>query len=122
LFRSVLPLLKRGGIALSKELAKGASGVLSDISDDINVNTAFKNRSGEVLQGLKRRAMSQMSGSGYKPAKRRKVSQSKVGRPKKRTIKKSTKKTVKRTKRKSTKKSKKSKKRSAAKGFDYFAH
>lgn len=124
LFRVVSPLLRSGGLAIGKEVARGAAGMLADISDSSNVQEAFQRHSDGVVQNLRKRAigkLGELSGSGYKnPSKKRKLTQSPAKRQKKKTVKKVVKKTVVKKRATSTKKSK-SKSNLAAKRFDYFS-
>lgn len=67
LFRSVLPLLKRGGIALGKEVFKGGANFMNDVENNVNARDALNTRSRETLENLKRKAM---FGEGYKTTRR----------------------------------------------------
>lgn len=117
-----MPLLKRGGMAIGREVARGAGDLLDDFENNVDVNSALKARGVEVLKNLKKRALAQMDGSGYiKPGKRRKTSQSAAKSGKKQTRKKKPKKKKKKTVKKVVKKRAK-KKNLIAKRFDFFNH
>jgi hypothetical protein len=66
LFRGVLPLLKRGGLAIGKEIFNSGTNILNDISENIPANVALKSRSKQAYANLKRKAVSKMNGSGAK--------------------------------------------------------
>lgn len=63
LFRSVLPLLKRGGVALGKEVLNSGANFIKDVENNVSAREAFNSRSRETLENLKRKAM---YGEGYK--------------------------------------------------------
>jgi len=74
LFRSVLPILRSGAIAVGKEAARAASHVLADVAAGDNVKSSFKKHAGEAannLTGQMKRKLEGMEGSGA--IKRRKV-------------------------------------------------
>lgn len=130
LFRSVLPLLKRSGAVISRELVKSGENILSDLgNDNTNFKSVMKNRGGELFNNLKRKALEQMGGSGggvvHKAAKRRKISQSSSTRRKGKNVKRKVvnKKKKKQLKKKKTliKKKKVNSKNLAAKRLDFFA-
>lgn len=81
LFRTALPLLKKGGIALGKELLNGGINILTDVDGGSSFKDAAKNRLSESTNNLKRKATDEvyglLSGKGYKSKKHRKTSQSK---------------------------------------------
>lgn len=88
LYRSVMPLLRKSGVVVGKEVLRGATSLLGDLENDTNIKTALRNRSSEVFNNLRKRAFTEMDGSGYnKNAKRRKTSQSSAGSAKKKTTK-----------------------------------
>jgi hypothetical protein len=110
LFRAVFPLLKKGGVALTRELAKGAAGLVEDMDNNVDLKTALKSRGSEMATTLGKRAYAHMSGSGYiKGCAKRKKLQSASKPTKKRTIKRKTKK---RTKKKTLKPKRKTIKKS----------
>lgn len=125
LYRMVAPLLKRGGVALSREIAKGASNLIDDIDNGDSVNASFKRRGNEVVHSLKRKVLDEMQGSGFnnKCVKKRKIKQSSSKRPKSRKLKKTAKKSSKKTKKKAKKVARKNKssKNLAAKRRDFFS-
>ncbi|KAF4529215.1 hypothetical protein B566_EDAN017667 [Ephemera danica] len=76
----VLPYLTRGAKAIGKETAKAGLNVLDNLAHDVPIKTAFKKRFGDARDNLKRKAEEKfenvMSGSGYKPKRRKRKSQS----------------------------------------------
>lgn len=71
LFRRILPLLKKSGIAVGKEMLSSGMKFANDLENNVDPRAAFKSRVTEGINNLKRKAM---SGDGYKahlPAKRR---------------------------------------------------
>lgn len=107
LFRHVLPLLRRGGIALGKEFFNSSLNVMKDVSDNnISLKDSMRERGRESLTNLKRKAVDKMSGGGVKmgkPMKKRKIRQSSVeSKAKKTCIKKKS--AAKKNKKKSVKK------------------
>lgn len=75
LFRSVMPLFKRGAKAVGKELLSSGVNVVGDIMDRKPIDQSFKSRFTEAKHNLKRKAQSQlkeMIGSGYENSKHRK--------------------------------------------------
>lgn len=86
LFRHVVPLLKRGSIALGKEMLRSSADVVNDITEnDVSLKDAVKKRGSEAVKNLKRKAIAKMSGAGVQksnvvggdesdgPAKKRKL-------------------------------------------------
>ncbi len=63
LFRRILPILKKGTTALGREVIKGGSDFLSDISNNVDPKKALKTRSREVVTNALRNVM---RGDGYK--------------------------------------------------------
>lgn len=63
LFRSILPILKRGSIAAGREVLNSGAKFINDLSNNVNPRTAFKNRSKEAVTNLASKAM---HGDGYK--------------------------------------------------------
>lgn len=57
LFRTALPLLRRGGIAVTKELLNGGVNFLNDVESNVKPGTAFNNRANETISKLKRKIM-----------------------------------------------------------------
>lgn len=72
LFRSVLPLLKRGGVALGKEVLNSGANFIRDVENNVSARQAFNTRSRETLENLKRKAM---YGEGYKTGRKHKKRQ-----------------------------------------------
>lgn len=66
LFRTLLPILKRGSIAVGKEILNSGTNFINDVSHNANPRTAFNTRAQEAITTLKRKAM---HGEGYKAAK-----------------------------------------------------
>lgn len=64
LFRRILPLLKKGGIAIGKEILSSGMKFANDVEDNVDPRTAFKSRVTEGVNNLKRKAV---TGDGYKP-------------------------------------------------------
>lgn len=75
LFRRVLPLLKKGSLALGKELINTGSHFINDIENNVHPKEAFKTRGKEMYTNLKKKATDKMFGSGYKSAKKQKLRQ-----------------------------------------------
>lgn len=76
LFRSILPILRKGSLALGKELLNSGSHFINDIGNDVKARDAFKQRAREVYENLKRKAI---DGEGYKstrPTRKRQLSAS----------------------------------------------
>lgn len=67
LFRSVLPILKRGTMAVGREFLNSGSNFINDMENNVDPRAALKTRSREAYQNLKRKAM---YGEGYKAAKK----------------------------------------------------
>lgn len=79
LFRHILPVLRKGTVAIGKEIIKGSSNFARDIGNNIDPQTALKNRATEGLTNLAKKAM---GGDGYKrPAVTRKRHCTGSGRP-----------------------------------------
>lgn len=115
LFRAVLPMIKKGGEQIAKEVVRSSYNIVQDIDGETDFKTAFKRRGLEGLQNLQTRAMEAMQGSGYKRScKRRATTHSKSRRPTKRT-KITKRKTVRKAKNKKT-----AKKRKATRKNDIF--
>ena len=75
LFRSVLPILRSGAIAVGREAARAGSHVLADVATGENVRESVRKHAGEVatnLTGQMKRKLESMEGSGA--IKRRKIS------------------------------------------------
>lgn len=74
LFRTTLPLLRRGGIAVTKELLNSGANFISDVENNVSPRSAFNNRANESVSNLKRKMM---YGEGFIPygiAKKRHLS------------------------------------------------
>lgn len=57
LFKTVLPILKRGGAAVGREVLKNGTNFLNDVQNNVNPQTALKNRARETVDNLKRKLM-----------------------------------------------------------------
>lgn len=64
LFRTVLPILKKGAVAVGKEAARAGSHILADVASGENFKMSARKHGGEAVQNLKRKATGAMSGSG----------------------------------------------------------
>ena len=65
LFRHIVPLLKRGSIALGKEVLRSSADVVDDITENnLSLKDAVKKRGNEAVKNLKRKAVAKMSGAG----------------------------------------------------------
>lgn len=62
LFRNLLPLLKRGSIAIGMEVLNSGTNFINDIENNLSPGVAFNTRSREAYDNLKRKAM---HGEGY---------------------------------------------------------
>lgn len=72
LFRYVVPLIKRGSIAIGKQLLKTSADVVDDITEnDVPLETAVIKRGIEAVKNLKRKAAEKMSGSGLNCARKK---------------------------------------------------
>ncbi|KAK3925216.1 hypothetical protein KUF71_002602 [Frankliniella fusca] len=56
LFRSVLPLLKSGAVAVGKEAARAGAHVLADVASGDNIRASAKRHGGEAVENLKTKA------------------------------------------------------------------
>jgi hypothetical protein len=110
LFRSVLPLFKKSGRHILKEVKKGGIEVLKDMSNDVDLKTSLKKRSLQGLLNLHKIASGEMEGSGYNRRKRLNSSQLFINTQSKRIKKQSKKKKLKRIQKKKKSKSVRSKK------------
>lgn len=64
LFKTVIPILKKGGAVVGKEVLKNGANFLNDLrNSNINPNTALNNRARETVENLKRKLM---YGDGFK--------------------------------------------------------
>lgn len=104
LFRSVLPLLKRGGLSVGREIVNAGSNFMNDVENDINPGVAFRARASESLENLKRKAL---YGEGFKTGRYRVKRQSSAGSS---SVKAKKRKTVKKPEKKKNKKASSSKK------------
>lgn len=69
LFRSILPIIRKGAGAVGKEAVKTGIDFLGDLSQNRPVKESFRNRISEAGANLKRKAESKidtLTGSGYK--------------------------------------------------------
>ena len=88
LFRSALPMIKRGARAIGKEALKTGVGVAADVLDGQNVKTATKKRArkaGANITARAQRALSDDSPPRKKPLKRKPTGASGRKAPSKRT-------------------------------------
>lgn len=107
LFRAVLPMIKKGGEQIAKEVVRSSYNIVQDMDGETDFKTALKRRGLEGLQNLQTRALEAMQGSGYKRTrKRRAAAHSKARRQSKRT-KITRRKTVRKAKNKKTTKKRK---------------
>ena len=85
LFRSAMPMLKRGLANFGKHALKTGLEIANDVADGSSLKDSAKAR---ILPGIKRFAeggiFSSQSGSG----KRRRLTRKRVGKPKRRSVKK----------------------------------
>lgn len=116
LFRAVFPLLRKSGMAIGREVSRGAAGLLDDLDHHVDVKTAFKARGNEVFNNLKRKATDVMNGDGAKKQKTSKARQSSVNR-----LKSKSKKPAQKPKKKSAAKKKKKVQKSKTTTRDYFS-
>lgn len=65
LFRSALPLLRKGSIAIGKELLTAGTNFIDDVQQNKSPKEALKQRSKETLSNLKIKAINTMKGNGY---------------------------------------------------------
>lgn len=94
-FRRVIPILRRGTIAVGKEVINTGSNLVGDIVNNVSPRTAFKNRTREGMNNLAKKVM---DGHGYKrravsgkqhskktahPSKKRKITKKKSVQQKK---------------------------------------
>lgn len=63
LFKSVLPILKSGGIAVGKEVLKNGANFLNDVQHNVSPRTAMNIRAKETVDNLKRKLL---YGEGFK--------------------------------------------------------
>ena len=71
LFRSVLPFLSSGAVAVGKEAARAGSHILADVASGQNFKGSVSKHAEEAVGNLKRKAQAAMQGSGA--IKRRKI-------------------------------------------------
>lgn len=110
LFRTSLPLIRRGASAVGKELLSSGVNFLEDLDHDIPAKEAFQQRMKDAKNNLKRKAIDTLlRGGGYKSKRRKKANQSSLCGRKRRTSKKVIRK--KKPKKGKSKKSRKSSKR-----------
>lgn len=79
LFRSVLPILKRGAHTVGREALRTGANILGDIVESKPIGPSVRSRIHDAGINLKRKAeqkIEAMSGAGFKGVKRRKVPQS----------------------------------------------
>lgn len=99
LFKSVVPILKRGGLAVGKEVLKNGANFLNDVHNNVSSRTAMNNRAKETVDNLTRKLM---FGEGFKVGHSTKKRQLGV-KPRKVKVKRNKKVKVKRNKVKSKK-------------------
>lgn len=63
LFRRILPILRKGTVAVGKEVINSGANFMNDVRQNVNPSTAFKYRSKEALANLAKKTM---YGEGYK--------------------------------------------------------
>ncbi|KAJ6642656.1 Pre-mRNA cleavage complex 2 protein Pcf11, partial [Pseudolycoriella hygida] len=63
LFKTVLPILKRAGVATGREILKNGTNFLNDVENNVSPRSAFSNRAKETVENLKRKVM---YGEGFK--------------------------------------------------------
>jgi hypothetical protein len=73
LFRSVIPILRRRGLAIGKTLLSTGSELLGDLQNDVGLKSSFQNRKQDTFEKLKKNLI---TGEGYKKARKRKLCQS----------------------------------------------
>ena len=81
LFRSALPFLSRGALAVGKEALRAGVNILDDVTENnMSFKDSFKSRMNEGGNNLKRKATEKihkfMEGGGYKALKRKRSTQS----------------------------------------------
>lgn len=79
LFRSIVPLLKRGARFVGKQMVHSGADFLNDVVQKRPVKEAFQSRlkeAGDAISAGVKRKVSDMTGSGILSAKRRKVAHS----------------------------------------------
>jgi len=101
LFKSVLPILKRGGLIVGKEVLKNGANFLNDVQNNVSPRTALKYRARETVDNLTNKLM---YGEGFKDDRTTKKRQLCV-RPRKVKVKRNKKVKVKSNKATSKKKS-----------------
>lgn len=108
LFRTVLPILKKGATVLGSECLNSGKNIISDIVSNQDPEIVIKKRGKEAIHNLSRVVADKMFGEGYKSmsAKKRKQSDSK-SQPVKKRKKTQSKIQVKKTSKKSPTKKKK---------------
>ena len=81
LFRTALPLLKKGALTAGRELLNSGVNMLTDLDTGVSFKESAKKRLNESVNNLKRKATDEvygfLNGKGYKNKKRRKTRQSK---------------------------------------------
>lgn len=89
IFRSVLPLIRKGLPVLTKELMKSSAGILNDVVDSGgSFKESFRKRGRESIRNLANETMRSMSGSGLPPKKRHRVQSKSSTRVVKKSLKK----------------------------------
>lgn len=68
LFRTILPILKRGTAVVGREVLNSGANFLKDVGNNVNPREAFNSRTREALSNLSNRVMT--GGGGYKVSKR----------------------------------------------------
>jgi hypothetical protein len=76
LFRSVIPILRKRGLAIGKTMLNAGSELLGDLQNDVGVKSSFQNRKSETLEKLKKNII---TGEGYNRTRKRKRPQSRTG-------------------------------------------
>lgn len=105
LFRSVVPIMKKGSAALGQELLKSGLGAAEDIWKTGDLEYTKEKRGKEIINNISNRISDHMFGSGYTPYSLNRLPQLRTAIKRRRTAKATKRKTKKKvTKRKVTKK------------------
>lgn len=73
IFRTIMPLLRRGAKTVGKELLKSSAGFLGDLAVNVPAKEALKNRINDMGNSLKRKAENKINMMGSGVIKRRRV-------------------------------------------------
>lgn len=97
LFRSVLPILRRGAHTVGREALRTGAHILGDIAENKPIGPSVRSRISNAGDNLKRKAehkIEAMAGAGFKPPKHRKPAQSSGAVQRRNTVRKLKKKRV----------------------------